>query len=164
MSSIATTAGNATEHIKDTATRTAAQAKGSFLELGTQVLRLVNGLRVLEMRTADNLLDRVGLQRRESALRPVLWFAAGAVVAGSAVLLLTPATGKQLRSRIAKLLTAGIDEAKSVEHGVEAKLEALAGDAKKTVAAATSNVEARVGVALDEMGKRSHGPQTEKHS
>lgn len=124
--------------IKETATR----AKGSLLDFGTQVLKFVNTLRVMEMRGADTLLDRVGLQRRESALRPVLWFAAGAVVAGSVVLMLAPVSGKQLRRRIAKMLDDGLDEAKHVSKDVEAKVEGGIASVKEFVT-------------------RSNGPKTE---
>ena len=119
MRTIADTADNAVDHVKETATR----AKGNLLDFGTQILKFVNTLRVMETRAADGLLDRVGLQRREGALRPVLWFAAGAVVAGSVALILTPVSGKQLRRRIAKMLDDGLDEAKHVEAAVEARIE-----------------------------------------
>jgi hypothetical protein len=76
----------------------------SLLDLSTQVIRFINGAREAQSRGMDTVLDRIGLQRRQSALGPVLWFAAGAVAAGTAVLLLSPASGKQLRQRIATFL------------------------------------------------------------
>ncbi len=157
MNSIAARAEGAADQVRESATRTSAAARSTFLDLGTQVLRFVNGLRAFEARTADGLLDRVGLQRRESALRPVVWFAAGAVTAGAAVLVLAPSSGKHLRRQLAKLFTDGADEAKHLEHVVEAKLEAAAGDAKKAVANVAHTAESRVGGALDEVIRRNGG-------
>ncbi len=154
MNSITDSAGHATDQIKETATRTAAHAKGSFLEFGTQVLRLVNGLRVFEMGGADNLLDRVGLQRQKGALSPLMWFAAGAAVAGSAVLVLSPSSSQKLRRQIAKLFTDGVDDAKQVEQVVDKKLETLVAHAKKVVSDAG---EHRLDLSADG-GGRHNGP------
>jgi gas vesicle protein len=52
------------------------------------------------------------LQRRESALRPALWFAAGAVVAGGAALVLAPSSGEKLRKRLIELLSKAGDTVK----------------------------------------------------
>ena len=163
MNSIADTAGNATEQIKDTASRTAAFAKGSLLDFGTQALKLVNGLRAFEMRTADGLLDRVGLQRRESMMTPVLWFTAGALVAGTAAFMLSPMSGKALRKRIAKMLTDGLDEAKHLEHDVETKLGDVVADAKKSVITATHAVEEKASSVIGETNKRVNGPPADAH-
>lgn len=115
MSSIVDTADHAVEHVKESAVHAAGQAKGSFVELGVQALKLVNTLRAMEMRGVDNLLDRVGLERKGSALRPVLWFAVGAVTAGAIVMILAPTSGKELRDRIVKILDRGRSEAKVAE-------------------------------------------------
>jgi hypothetical protein len=48
------------------------------------------------------VLDHLGLQRRESALRPILWFVAGAATAGAIAFLLAPTQGKRIRERIMK--------------------------------------------------------------
>jgi gas vesicle protein len=162
MRSITNTADQAVDQVKETAAHAAGFAKGNLLDLGTQVLKFVNNLRVMEMRGADNLLDRVGLQRRESSLRPILWFAAGAIAAGSVVLMLAPASGKQLRNRIARMLDDGLTEAKHVAKDVELKVEGTIADAKKTVTTATTAAESRIGNAVDEMNKRSNGPKNER--
>lgn len=80
----------------------ASSARGSVIDLGTQVLRLVNNVRESDLWRTDGLLGRVGLSRRGSPLRPVLWFAAGAVV-GGAGLLLAPAIGRGLREGTSRL-------------------------------------------------------------
>jgi hypothetical protein len=83
--------------------RTADQARASLVDLGAQALKLTKSLRAIETRGLDSLLDRFGLQRRGGALGPVVWFAAGAVVASAFVLLLAPESGKKVRDRIAEL-------------------------------------------------------------
>ena len=87
----------------DTTERAVRYTRGSLNEFGTQAQKLINSLGELETRGVDSLLDRFGLQRRESALRPVMWFAAGAVVAGVVVFALVPTARKNLRERIAHL-------------------------------------------------------------
>ena len=66
-------------------------------------------------------------------MRPVLWFAAGAIAAGSVALLLAPVSGKQLRRRIAKMLDDGLDDAKHVGKAVETSVEGAVAEVKKTV-------------------------------
>ncbi|MGH7296229.1 MAG: hypothetical protein ACRELB_14910 [Polyangiaceae bacterium] len=75
--------------------------RANLIDLGTQVLRLVNDVRDTQTRALDGVLGRIGLQRRQSILRPVLWIAAGAVAAGAVVLVVAPSSGKELRLRVA---------------------------------------------------------------
>jgi hypothetical protein len=83
----------------------ASSARVNFIDLGTQVLRLVNNLRDGERQRLDSVLGRVGLYRRQSgALGPILWFTAGAVVGGGAGILLAPTVGQGVRERMARLL------------------------------------------------------------
>jgi len=100
MTTISNTADHATEHVK----HAASHVGSSVLDLSTQVIRFINGVREAQGRGVETMLDRLGLQRRQSALGPVLWIAVGAVAAGTAVLLLSPTTGKQLRQRIATFI------------------------------------------------------------
>jgi gas vesicle protein len=165
MRSISKTADEAMDQVKDTA----ASAKGSLLDFGTQALKFINTLRVMEMRGADTVLDRIGLQRRESALRPVFWFAAGGLAVGAVALVLAPATGKDLRARIARLFDAGVDKAKEgvdmAKEGVEkvkevgkqaeAKVEDALGDAKKAVTHAAAATESRVQQGVDELRRNN---------
>jgi hypothetical protein len=90
-----------------TAGRTVDHTRSSLVDLGAQALKLTDSLRAIESRGVDSLLGRFGLQRRESALGRVMWFAAGAVTAGAIVLLLAPEAGKRLRGRIARLWESG---------------------------------------------------------
>jgi len=119
MTTISDTTGHATEHVKEAASH----ARATLLDLSTQVMKLVNGAREAEGRGVDAVLDRLGLQRRSSALGPALWFAAGVVVAGTAVLLMTPTSGKKLRQRIASFLggeaEAVVTEARAAEQRVD---------------------------------------------
>jgi hypothetical protein len=99
MSTIANTADQASDYAKEAASH----ARAALMDLPAQALKLVNGARDAEARGIEALLSRMGLQRRQSPLVPGIWFVVGAAVAGTAVLLLTPSTGKVLRQRIAKL-------------------------------------------------------------
>src|SRR5271170_7360710 len=83
MTTISNTADHATEQVKDAASH----VRGTLLDFSTQVLKLINRARDAEGRGVDAMLHGLGLERRRSALGPVLWFAAGAVAAGTAVLL-----------------------------------------------------------------------------
>jgi hypothetical protein len=86
----------------------------SMVELGAQALRLVNNLKEAEARGAESVLSLMGLQRRQSVARPLLWFAAGATVAAGAALLLAPMKGEELVDRIARGLkraTSAVEDA-----------------------------------------------------
>jgi hypothetical protein len=100
MESVSNTADRATEHVKEAASH----ARTTLLDLSTQILKLVNSAREAEGRGVDAVLDRLGLERRRSALAPALWFAAGALVGGTTVLLASPVYGKKLRERIASFI------------------------------------------------------------
>jgi hypothetical protein len=100
MTTITKTSDRAMDHVEDAASH----ARSTLLELSTQVGKVISGALTAEGRGVDALLDRLGLQRRESAFKPAVWFAAGAVAAGMAVLLMSPTSGKELRRRIASFL------------------------------------------------------------
>jgi hypothetical protein len=100
MSLIADNASHAVEQVKSTASTT----RANLVDLGLQAMKLVNSVRAQESHAVDSVLGHIGLQRRESPLRPLLFFAAGAVVAGSLVLILAPTSGKKLRLKIRDLL------------------------------------------------------------
>jgi hypothetical protein len=162
MNSIANSAEHAASQVKEAATHTATRAKGNLMDFGTQVLKFVNNLRVMEMRGADNLLDRIGLQRQKSSLGPVLWFAAGAVTAGSVALVLSPTSGKELRRKIAKFLTTGIDDAKHLGHDVQAKVEGAVAEVKKSVIAPATPAESHIiGGGHDGTSRRPNEPKLE---
>jgi hypothetical protein len=112
MTTFSSTAEHATEQLKDT-----------FVELSSQAMKLFNNLRDAEDRGMATVLDRLGLQRRQSALTPALWFAGGAIFAGAAVLLLAPTSGKKLRRRIAGILDGELQEATSAATSLEQRLE-----------------------------------------
>jgi hypothetical protein len=97
MSSVTDTAERAVHHA-------AAHTRSSLIDLGAQALRLVNDIRAAEVRGVDSVLGSLGLQRRESALRPVVWFVAGAAVAGAVVFILAPTQGKKIRDGILSAL------------------------------------------------------------
>ena len=176
MRSISNSADQAVEQVKDTASH----AKGSLVELGTQIFKFMNTLRDMEIRGADRILDKVGLQRRSSPFAPVLWIAAGAFVGGAAAIALAPVSGKELRKRLAQLLDQGIEEAKIIGKETEAKVEGVMHDAKskvedakskvddamhdakKTATAAASNLESRIGNAMDE--QKRNGPKVDQHT
>jgi hypothetical protein len=86
-----------------TAERTVDQTRSSIADLGAQALSLIDSLHAIESRGVDSLLHRIGHRRRGGALGPVVWLAAGAATAGAIVFLLTTASGKKLRGRIAEL-------------------------------------------------------------
>ncbi|MEO6419535.1 MAG: hypothetical protein ABIP39_09030 [Polyangiaceae bacterium] len=107
-------AANAVDQVKAGADTT----RSSLVDLGVQALKLFNHVRAQESRYVDSALDHIGLQRRESALRPVLYFAAGALVAGGAALVLAPTSGDMLRKRLIELLSKAGDNVKSVAGSV----------------------------------------------
>ena len=130
-STILETASHAKDHVRDTAQ----SARGTFVDLGIQALKALNTIRSEEHRLVGSALERAGLQRRQSALRPALWFVVGAVLVGSVVLFFVPMFGKVLRSKIrgrmGKAEDAGADLAKSVAadvvKSVEKRVAAVAG-------------------------------------
>ena len=103
---------NATDH----AQQQAHQARTSIIELATQALRLVNGIRAAEVRQAERALGWLGLQRRSSALRPVAWFVAGAAVAGAVVVAATPAAAP-LRRRVVRFFREEADARTGTDGG-----------------------------------------------
>ncbi len=110
------------------------QVKDAFIDLSAHAMKLFGGLRDAEGRGMEVVLDRLGLQRRQSALTPALWFAAGAVLAGTTVLLWAPASGKKLREALATFL-AGTDvgaKATSLEHRVEEAVKSDVAPLKRT--------------------------------
>jgi hypothetical protein len=103
MTAITNTSDRAAEHLGEAVSH----AKRVFL---AQIGKTLDGAREAEGRGIDALLDRLGLQRRESALRPAFWFATGAVAAGAMVaLLMSTTSGKEVRRRIATFLGAKTD-------------------------------------------------------
>jgi len=100
MNPIVSTASRAVDQVSQE-TR---NARGTLLDLGIQVVTLLQTLRTREARAFHSVLGLVGLQRRGSLLRPLAYFAAGAVAGGSLTLLLTPTTGKNLRTKLLGLI------------------------------------------------------------
>jgi hypothetical protein len=97
MTTITNAADRALEHVGDAASH----VRKTLLE---QVAKIVSSTRDAEVSGIDALLDRMGLQRRQSALRPVFWITAGAVAAGMAIFFMSPTSGKEARRRIASVL------------------------------------------------------------
>jgi hypothetical protein len=85
-----------TDRAAEAAKDTAMQARANLIDLGAQGLRFFNDLRETRVRAVDGLLGHMGLQRRQSSIRPVLWFALGAVAAGAVVLAVAPRSRRQL--------------------------------------------------------------------
>ncbi len=77
----------------------------SWIDLGVQALKLANVVGAFERGAMAPVLQRVGFSRRPSVLRPVFFFASGAIVGGAAALLFAPKTGKNLRRAITSLVT-----------------------------------------------------------
>ncbi len=100
MSSI----GRNFDRVGEQVSHKAAHMRSGLVELGTQVLRLVNNMRESQALDVESLLGRIGLQRRRSAAIPIAWFIAGVVVAGGAALLLAPMKGEDLIDELAKFV------------------------------------------------------------
>ena len=100
MSSVTKNASYAADQIKDAALN----ARAGFADFGVQAMKFLDTIRAQEARAFDSVLEQIGLQRRQSAVRPVLLFLAGAFVAGSVALMLAPTTGRKLRSQILDFL------------------------------------------------------------
>jgi hypothetical protein len=90
----------ATDRTTDAARHTVSHARANLIDLGTQVVRLINDLRDARLPAVDGILGQVGLQRRQSSLRPVLWLAAGAVATGALLLVVAPGARHELRRRV----------------------------------------------------------------
>jgi hypothetical protein len=129
MGTIGTGASHAVSHVSDSAR----SARDDLVALGVQAMKLLNAYRPHDGSGFDSVLGRIGLRRRESILRPLAFFAAGAAVGGAAVLLLSPGAVTALRGRINELLgVAG--------HGGGAKaVEASAGAAQPSKVGETTN-------------------------
>jgi hypothetical protein len=129
-----TTISNAADHATDQVKDAASHVRGTLLEFSTQVLKLINRAREAEGRGVDSVLHGLGLERRRSALGPVLWFAAGAVAAGTAVLLTSPTSGQKLRKAIASFVGQEIEavgnQADAMMQRAEHAVKAEARDAK----------------------------------
>ena len=95
-------------HAMKSADDAAPHSRPSVIEYATQGLKLFGALRALEIGAVEALLGRVGLARRQSAVTPLFWFAAGAILGGGAALALSPAAGQPLRSRLARILDGGV--------------------------------------------------------
>ncbi len=118
MNSAISNAQHVASHAVDQVKAGADSTRSSLIDLGVQALKFFNHVRAQESRYVDSALDTIGLQRRESALRPVLWFAAGAVVAGGAALVLAPTSGDKLRKRLIQLLSTAGDDVKHAAENV----------------------------------------------
>lgn len=90
-----------TDRTADAAKHAVSHARANLIDLGTQFLRLINDLRDARHHAVDGILGQVGLQRRQSSLRPVLWLAAGAAATGAIVLVTVPSARAELRRRVA---------------------------------------------------------------
>jgi hypothetical protein len=99
-------AGRNASHAVDQVKETVSSARSSLVDLGVQAMKFLDTVRSQEERALDSALEHIGLQRRQSSLRPMLFFVTGAIVAGSIALVLAPASGKKLRAKILDLLGA----------------------------------------------------------
>jgi hypothetical protein len=114
---------NTFSNTADHATDAISHARTALLDLPGQMMKLVDNARESERRGVDSLLDRMGLQRRQSVLTPVLWVAAGAVIAGAAAVLLAPTSGREIRRRIASFFDAEVDMIKTQGKDLERRVE-----------------------------------------
>jgi hypothetical protein len=121
--SSASNASHAVDQVKEAVSTVHA----SLVDFGVQAMKSLHAARSQRVRALDSVLGQIGLQRRASAFRPVLFFVAGALVAGSVALVLAPTSGKKVRTKIVDLLGAAKDAARagsraltSVEHSAEA--------------------------------------------
>jgi hypothetical protein len=122
-----------------TAERAVDHTRSSLADLGAEALRLTNSLRAIQTPGVGSLLGRFGLRRREGALGPMVWFAAGAVTAGAIVLLLAPESGKKLRARILQFWEASRSE-KETEPPATVATAAPAANGAREVSAGQSSL------------------------
>jgi len=109
MNSISSSADQATDAVKDAASH----ARENVLEIGAQLLRLLNRARDANVLSFDSWLHRVGLRRHGGigqVVQPLVFFAAGAVVGAGAGLLFAPTSGSKLREDIAALVAEQIEK------------------------------------------------------
>lgn len=134
----------------------ASSARGSLVDLGVQALKFLNTVRAEEYRLVGSALERVGLQRRESSLRPIAWFAAGAVLGGSAVLLLAPSSGGALRRRIGSFLGMAKDATAEAAKTVVTDLEEVERSAADSVAAGVDQLRAEAAKKTEANGREAN--------
>jgi len=96
-------ASTGASHVVSQFTDTARSTRNDLVALGLQALKLINSYRAHDGHGVDAVLGRIGFRRRESVLRPLAFFAAGAAVGGATVLLLSPGGIKALREWIGEL-------------------------------------------------------------
>ncbi|HEY6462282.1 MAG TPA: YtxH domain-containing protein [Polyangiaceae bacterium] len=118
-------------------------ARSNMIDLGTQVLRLVNNVRDAQIRGVDSMFGRLGYQRRSIA-KPLLWFAAGAVVAGGVALFLAPMTGDELMQKATNLLGRAADD---VQHKAMDAVDKVRGTTHELAKEATKNDSSKQRVA-----------------
>lgn len=87
-----------------------ASGLGSWLDYGTRAVKLLTAARSLQL-GVEALLGHTGLRRTSGPLAPALWFTAGVLVGGGAAVALAPASGKELRRRLARWIEGGAAEA-----------------------------------------------------
>lgn len=159
MNSTLKEAANAATHITDDvkgrASHVGIHARTSLLEYGTQALKLLGALRALEIGAVDSVLARVGVGRRQSgSMLPVIWFTAGALVAGGAALAFAPSSGKDLRRRVARWIDSGGTEVEKDTKGIETHVSETAEAAKRD---ATSKVSHGSEAARKSLDGGGHG-------
>jgi hypothetical protein len=115
MSSFARTTHHLADQFKDS-------TSSALADFGAHAMKMLTSARTQENNAVEYALDRLGLQRRQSALRPAMYFAAGAVVAGGVALYFTPAFGKKLRTQILDLLGAVKEGEKELEKRIDSVL------------------------------------------
>jgi hypothetical protein len=104
------TAARNASHAVDQVKETVSSARSSLVDLGVQAMKFLDTVRSQEERALDSALEHIGLQRRQSSLRPMLFFVTGAIVAGTVALVLAPVSGKKLRAKILDLLGGAKDD------------------------------------------------------
>jgi hypothetical protein len=119
MSSFARTTHHLADQIKDSTT-------SALADFGSHAMKMLSSARDQETHAVNVALEHLGLQRRQSALRPAVYFAAGAVVAGGIALIFAPTLGKRIRAQVLDLLGA----AKEGEKAMEQRIDTLLTDSK----------------------------------
>jgi gas vesicle protein len=140
------------------ATHAVDEARSGVLELGTQIMKFVNSMRISEMRAVDNLLARVGLERR-STIRPFALIGAGVLVGSAAVLFLAPMSGRALRGRLRDTFGKAAVRARELEKEAEDRIGEVIEEGKHLGYEAAHQAEQKIGKIAEKVQDKSEKGQ-----
>jgi len=142
--------GSATHTAKDLADDAAEAMKDRAGEAAKTTRRVMNFLRGVEL---NDVLWLVGLRRRRNVVGTLALIGGGVVIGAGAAILLTPASGRDLRRQIAKFFADLGAEAKQDVEQVKQKAGQMAEEAKEKAGEIAGDLKEKVGEAKEKVGE-----------